>query len=658
MVSVDFRKLAMSQQMDLSQIISLMNLYKNNPTEFETILENQPELKMFFQHIAEDSKEKRLKIEKDQKKEKIQSYLKNKVPLFNEKPEIFEDLENPEKSTMLIAGLVQSGKSNVICGLSLYLNQVLDLNVINVVRDMKADYEQLYRKYIRDFSEYSLIINYTGEDSIHKIFMDRQPSITISIEHQKHFEKIQQAYALNPNSKFVLIADECDLICYKDEKTIEQIRIHLFNEIKNSSEKFIGVTATAFDMLYMENRLNCDNIYTLPVPSNYKGVDHPDFKITELEKKFDFKLQKTNDPAVWKFSTEMEYFYTDIMDTPLFEEKTEEGSVTHPVMCLQTTETEKPKQLQCLGAFARHPVFKKEFTVIVYNGDGVFMYSPEGIDRDVTVKTQDGKEKLHKAKFDASPYFKQCSGVAYFKQLNLGDALQYLKSRRDPPTHIVIIAGLMVGRGLNIVSSDFQWHLTHQILKTSDTATCADVLQKCRCFGIYRDRIPINLYCLQKDAISIKQSLKLQARLFEGAELEEAIKSMPELCEEIKIYVGNIPKRRTTKKCAEPQWNKVAKEREQYGELLEEEKNIEEGEGWLVYRSSELHKTIYKTIEKILLEQGWTNVWVKRQDIESYMENRNWDRRKLSDMHKPSRIGETRIQYRKHNNRIEYKLVI
>jgi hypothetical protein len=587
----------MSQQMDLAYF---MEIYNNN--------------RELFDKLAEDTREKQLKIKNDQKKEKVQEYLKNKIPLFNENPEIFNDLENPEKSTFLIAGLVQSGKSNVICGLSLYLNQVLNLNVINVVRDIRADYEQLYRKYIRDFSEYPLVINYTGEDSISKIFMERQPSITISLEHQNHFEKIQQAYALNPESNFVLIADECDLICYKDEKSIEPIRIQLFNEIKNRSKKFIGITATAFDMLYMEHRLTCDNIYTLPVPTDYKGVDHSDFKINELDKKFDFKLGKTADPAIWRFSKDMESFYTDIMDTPVFEEKTEEGSVIHPVMCLQTTETEKTKQLQCLGAFARHSVFKEEFTVVVYNGDGVFMYSPDGIDRDIVVKTQDGKEKLHKAKFDASAFFKYCDGVAYFKHLNLGDALQYLKNRRDPPTHIVIIAGLMVGRGLNIVSTDFKWHLTHQILKTSDTATCSDVLQKCRCFGIYRDKIPINLYCLQKDAISIKQSLKLQNRLFEGAEIEEVVKNMPELCEEIKIYVGNIPKRRTTKKCKEPQWNKVAKEQEQYGEVMEEEKNLG------IYRVlperlTQVRRNYYDRIVDYLEQSGQKNKWLKKSKV-------------------------------------------
>jgi hypothetical protein len=216
----------------------------------------------------------------------------------------------------------------------------------------------------------------------------------------------------------------------------------------------------------------------------------------------------------------------------------------------------------------------------------------------------------------------------------------------------------MVNRGLNICSNDYKWHLTHQILKLSDTATCADNNQiSGRLFGIYRDTVPLRLFVLKKDALSLKQSHYLQKRIFEGACLHELADRMPNLCQQIKVFVGLIPKRKTTKKCREPHWNKVANERDQYGDV-EEEKKMEDGEGWLVYRSSEIHKNIYQTIEKILLEQGWTNVWVKRQDIESYIEERSWDRRKLSDMHKPNRVGETRIQYRKHNNRVEYKLVI
>jgi hypothetical protein len=135
----------------------------------------------------------------------------------------------------------------------------------------------------------------------------------------------------------------------------------------------------------------------------------------------------------------------------------------------------------------------------------------------------------------------------------------------------------MVGRGLNVVSTDFKWHITHQILRNSDMATCADIVQKLRLLGIYLDLIQVHLFCLQRDAIAIKQSAKLQKRIFEGADLHEELATMPDLCEEIKMYVGNIPQRRTTKKCREPRWNKVAKEQEQYEdvEVEKEEKKME-----------------------------------------------------------------------------------
>jgi hypothetical protein len=133
---------------------------------------------------------------------------------------------------------------------------------------------------------------------------------------------------------------------------------------------------------------------------------------------------------------------------------------------------------------------------------------------------------------------------------------------------------------------------------------------------------------------------------------------MPNLCEQIKVFVGLIPRRKTSKKCREPKWNKVFREQEQYEQVQGEEKNEEAGQGWLVYRSSEVHKNIYQTIEKVLLEQGWTNMWIKRCEIQAYIPERQWDLRWVNDMHKPNRIGDTKIQYRKQNNRIEYRLVL
>jgi hypothetical protein len=190
--------------------------------------------------------------------------------------------------------------------------------------------------------------------------------------------------------------------------------------------------------------------------------------------------------------------------------------------------------------------------------------------------------------------------------------LQYFKDRPDSPTHIVIIAGLMVGRGLNIVSNDYRWHLTHQILKMPSNATCSDLAQRIRLLGIYRDTVPTTLFCVQKDAMSLKQAHQLQNRIYEGAELHEEVENMPTLCEQIKVYVGLVPKRKTTKKCDEPHWNLVAKEREQYGEVVEEKMD---GMYYcvIVDKLAPREMEIYKYAVDYL--QDKTGQWIERSKI-------------------------------------------
>ena len=590
-----------------------VNFDLNNITleMFREMYLQDPELKKKIEEAARKTTENNF----NQYKIDIQNKLKNTIPFFVENTTLFEDLEDPEKSTKLVGGLVQSGKSNVICGLAVYLNVVFNLNVVIVVRDIIADSKQLYRKFTRDFNNYSekeLRVRCIKDIKHEKdIFLSNEPSIIICIEHQKHLEKIRK----NLKKDYALIADEADSVCYKDPSQKNPIRNPIFNAIKEKADHFIAITATAYDMLYMENELYSDSIYHVPIHPYYKGIDHPNFRITELQSSFDFFMRDTDDPLVWKFSKDMQRFYTRLCNQPVFEEKTEQGVFTHPVLCLQTTETDKDKQFQYLSAFASHPLFKKKITAIVYNSEGVFCYSPDGVDRHITTEMYE-EEIIHNSVKPSSPYFIHSDGVVQFKKLGLGEILQYFKDRRDPPTHIVIIAGLMVGRGLNVVSTDFKWHITHQILRNSDTATCADIVQKLRLLGIYRDSIQVHLFCLQRDAIAIKQSAKLQKRIFEGADLHEELATMPDLCEEIKMYVGNIPQRRTTKKCKEPCWNRVAKEQEQYGEVMEEEKDDDENGKFyciLPQRLAPRETEIYRYAMDYL--QDKTGQWIERSKI-------------------------------------------
>jgi hypothetical protein len=231
--------------------------------------------------------------------------------------------------------------------------------------------------------------------------------------------------------------------------------------------QFIGVTATAFNVIYLEQELKNHCIYHVPKESNYKGISHPDFSMEELQNNFQFKLMK--DSETWKLSPDMEEFYSKLLNFDVFEssvreedEKRGEYWTDHPIICLQKTETTILKQNQWMTSLIEHPRFGKRFVVIVYNGEGVFAYSPHGIPSEIPTSNTVVKGIV-------SPIDKNGDiihlDIVQFKTLKIGGILEYFKDyARIKPTHIVIIAGLMVGRGLNICSSDHKWHLTHQIL--------------------------------------------------------------------------------------------------------------------------------------------------------------------------------------------------
>jgi hypothetical protein len=582
------------------------------PSHDEEIARLLAQIEMLKQEKEKAEKEKQ-KIEQEkqqiqlehknrqkQTKNQVQEFLKQKIAFFRPEhnPTIFEDLEsqNIEMSNKLVAGLIQSGKSNVICGLALYLTRGLGLSVVVLLRNYNADYEQLRNKFE---VEYDTIPFYAGNRTQLRHMFKGDPKVIICIENEKQMIRLdEEINKLNP--PFVLIADEVDSVCYKADETGQ--RIMAFESIKSKSSQFIGVTATSYIMLYKEHLLTNRAIYRVPVDPCYKGIDYliGTNSIEELPNNFDFKL-KTITPAVWELSEDMEQFYTRIANIAPFEEK-EVGSATHqPVIVLQTTETEIKKQFQCMGALARHPVFKKEFSIIVYNGEGVYLYSPHRLDNEIIGDEGELTEGvLPNDRY--SHYISDCN-VLHFKKAGIKHALQYFKNREQTPSHIIIIAGLMVGRGLNIVSSDYQWHLTHQILRVSDNADISDLIQKLRLLGIFRDSLPLRLFLTKREATNLKKGHFLHNTLLNGAEHYEALGAMPELVEEIEMPAGHIPRRRTTKKCAEPSWNEIVEEKKE-DVVDDSEWGIQHMIRNLRKRIDEQRDTIVYKILKLVLKTG------------------------------------------------------
>jgi hypothetical protein len=560
---------------------------------------------------AEQEKQKiQLEHKKQQKqtKNQVQEFLKQKIAFFRPEhnPTIFDDLEssNLEMSNKLVAGLIQSGKSNVICGLALYLTRGLGLSVVVLLRNYNADYEQLRSKFE---AEYDTIPFYAGDRTQLRHMFKGDPKVIICIENEKQMIRLDEEINRH-NPPFVLIADEVDSVCYKADETGQ--RIMAFESIKSKSSQFIGVTATSYVMLYKEHLLTNRAIYRVPVDPCYKGIDYliGTNSIEELPNNFDFKLG-TVTPAVWELSEDMEKFYTRIANVPPFEEKEADGRATRqPVIVLQTTETEIKKQFQCMGALARHPVFKKEFSIIVYNGEGVYLYSPQRLDNEIIGDEGEPTEGIVPSD-RYSHYISDCN-VLHFKKAGIKHALQYFKNRAQTPSHIIIIAGLMVGRGLNIVSSDYQWHLTHQILRVSDNADISDLIQKLRLLGIFRDSLPLRLFLTKREATNLKKGHFLHNTLLNGAENHETLAVMPELVEEIGMPAGHIPRRRTTKKCMEPNWNEIVEEKKE---------DVVDGEYYCVLpeKLAPREKDIYTYTLEFL--QDKKNKWIPRNQVVEFV---------------------------------------
>jgi hypothetical protein len=622
------------------QLKRLIPFFHANPTIFQD-LENVENLESTNLEITNENKQSENNLENDNENTNTRS--KNSEKDSESEIEIESDFENEQDSdldseigseifdlesenrtrqiakTKLIAGHVQSGKSAVICGLAVYLVAVLKKPVVIVVRNYTADYQQLASKFDRNgtFGIFDVIVHYAKTANTNQIFHPRYPAITICLEHQTQLKKLVEAHKARPE-EFCLIADEADAVCYKDNYDRE--RIAHFTELSERAQQFIAVTATAFDMLYLERKLDNRSIYKLPIPESYKGIDHPDFSFSPLPTKFDFAL-KCITPAIYELSESMQQFYSELANTPVFQ--LDNGGVNyHPVICLHKTESIIKKQIQYLAALARHPVFGKEFVVMTYNGEGVYLYSPFDIGRTIS-ETHGSEPKL--------AYLADIHNVYHYKDMGIHQVLQHLKTlnRPDRITHIVIIGGQMVSRGLNIVSTDYQWHLTHQIYKVSTQSTCAEDIQGCRIFGVYRDNIPTKLFCLQKDINNITQAQQLQERIYEGANFYQLTESLPELCEKIKVFKGLIPRKRTSKKCAEPLWNRVSKKEYQYDEM-------DEGEYYCILpeKLGTREKEIYDYTVDYLFEKRGT--WVSRTEIVGHIigfnERENTIRGHLSDM--------------------------
>jgi hypothetical protein len=169
----------------------------------------------------------------------------------------------------------------------------------------------------------------------------------------------------------------------------------------------------------------------------------------------------------------------------------------------------------------------------VFNGQNAILYAPHYKKDTAVLPTSHRKGK----RIDKSTWV--------FHRGDIQDVLQLLKNHGGTE-RIIIIAHNLIGRGINIVSRDFVWHLTHMYYRPSASSRLPHLMQSMRLCGRYKDNIPLYLYAEENIIRDIQRGHRLQGELVErirDKSLSDPTKTAKELLEEEAVHPQKIPSR-------------------------------------------------------------------------------------------------------------------
>lgn len=423
--------------------------------------------------------------------------------------------DDDETASTLIMGFIQSGKSKVIFASCLFLSRLMKQNVIVVLRDFISDSEQFRYNFTLNFLESLraamieaghdiettdeiISVHYAGDlirphdggltdpRDMQGALMSGQGAVVVALANQV------QLLALNEildrlDTKPTIFLDEVDDTLYTTGSCGIQMA-----RLTERAAHVIGVSATVFDPLH-DKRFG--RVFLLDPPEDYKGVDR--FVTTSIQPLpstgGEDETRLTRDPDLTRF--------LEAHRTAHFQS----GSGNHPMILLLKNERMINNQFDLLQDIRK--MHGNDYTVIVYNGRSTTLFAP----RLCAASTIRLPNTHKKARFDRT------IGAFVFSRSPIQDVLQLLKNEggaeRFP--RIIILSHDIIGRGINIVSRDFKWHLTHMFYRPSKTATLPMLLQSMRLAGVYRDNIPLRLYAEEKVLMDIMIGHRLQQEVVE-----------------------------------------------------------------------------------------------------------------------------------------------
>jgi len=338
------------------------------------------------------------------------------------------------KRYQLGVGHVQSGKTNVMLEYCKWSIHTHNKSVLFILQNSKPDLEQLIER-IKLFNK----IQPNGFDietvEVTKTIKFEGTRVYISLG---NFSQLKKFKNLNPH-RFHICIDEADL-CIKSNNNYAKMEKQL-SVLKESANHIMGMTATCLAVLYHEAQLA--TVKVIEPPTNYYGWD----RIQKIP------FQRENDPFI--------SCYRDFL-------KCRRGLMLH------VDKTKKLDQRELsLTLSQEHP----QIFFCVYNGDGIFI-------------------RPHPKRKKVLRKLKICDNQPDRPRLvichSIHDIIQAIKDAKI--NHACIIAKNLANRGISFVSTDFTYHLTHQIFVPTKTIHDETLVQTLRIFGIYKDSCTLKLY--------------------------------------------------------------------------------------------------------------------------------------------------------------------
>lgn len=421
----------------------------------------------------------------------------------------------PSNKTTLITAYCQSGKTFLVIPVALiYL--ALGLTPVMVVLD-KSQVRQLMRRlrsYCNELKNYLKSLGRFSEDEL-SIFNDNfiyydssikksddddslglaltgeRPRIIIAIKHHQHIERINEM--VNEFSNIVLIADEAQVsCCYKniDTETYHDPAVKYDNEfvkLRESSRKYIAVSATVQDVIMVDKSLYSDNIVYIPPNDYYTGMTNWQFK----------HINKDEENAVVRILNELS------TEKPIVRyDRRHNVENEHPIIVLIKTERKKEDHLSMMNSFMNNELSQAitdaEWCVVVEHGEGFYIHHSSMMDEPIIIEDQ--KSIMKKIRDDDDN-----SIVHYFSsnRIDISDVFQYFANEGVTKfPKIALISYDMCKEAISFTShydKSHNYHLTHGIFQLGVKTTVATAIQTMnRMSGNHGDNIRPIIYTLEK----------------------------------------------------------------------------------------------------------------------------------------------------------------